>query len=451
MRIPQTSPELGSLIPASEFTPEAFARADLHAFVAHAQRRYWSWDKVRRAARQGGLDPKLAWLAIRISRLGSARHTPLLGHDGATLNYWTPDSIQQEQMLIDRQLGGVLGTDDGAPIDDEMKSRFIVSALMEEAIASSMLEGASTTVRVAKEMLRQGRRPRTRGERMIVNNYAAIRFACGRRAQPLSAEMLIEMQAMLTEGTLDRPDESGRLRRPDEEVLVSDREGNTLRTPPPAEELPQRLRTLCEFANAPDQDERGQFMHPFTRACLLHFQIGFDHPFCDGNGRTARLVFYWSMLSRGYWLFEFLPVSRLIYRSPGQYGRAFLDTEADSFDATYFLAYHARVVSRARDELTAYIRAKRAEQARARALFAAAPDLNTRQQALLMHAVENPSTLYTIESHQTSHAVAYATARADLLGLESMGYLTRRTRGKRFEFSPAPQLIETHRSRFVPR
>ena len=54
--------------------------------------------------------------------------------------------------------------------------RFLVNSLMEEAIRSSQLEGATTSRRVAKEMLRTGREPRDRSERMIANNYRALQF-----------------------------------------------------------------------------------------------------------------------------------------------------------------------------------------------------------------------------------------------------------------------------------
>jgi Fic family protein len=45
---------------------------------------------------------------------------------------------------------------------------------MEEAITSSQLEGAATTREVAKEMIREGRQPRDRSERMILNNYLTM-------------------------------------------------------------------------------------------------------------------------------------------------------------------------------------------------------------------------------------------------------------------------------------
>jgi Fic family protein len=146
------------------------------------------------------------------------------------------------------------------------------------------------------------------------------------------------------------------------------------------------------------------------------------------------------MLHRGYWLFEFLPISNLIYKGPARYAHAYLDTETDEMDATYFLEYHTEIIHRAREDLGKYIRRKQREAAEARRVFSADGGLNHRQQALLLHAVNHPDAVYTIESHQNSHGVAYATARSDLLTLVSNGYLAQRKVGKRLTFSPGQGL-----------
>ena len=58
--------------------------------------------------------------------------------------------------------------------------------------------------------------------------------------------------------------------------------------------------------------------------------LAFIHPFVDGNGRTARSLVYWYMMKKGYWLTEYLSISRIIYRNKAQYEKAFLYTEADA-------------------------------------------------------------------------------------------------------------------------
>jgi len=139
---------------------------------------------------------------------------------------------------------------------------------------------------------------------------------------------------MMTRGTL--PDElCGQLQKPgDERVHVaSNVTGEILHEPPAAKELPARLERLCDFANK--QIEGESFLHPVIRAILVHLWLAYDHPFVDGNGRTARALFYWAMLREGYWLFEFISISMLLKKASAQYGRSFLYTKTDDYDATY--------------------------------------------------------------------------------------------------------------------
>lgn len=350
MRTPETPPAIPKALAGLGRAFEHPLDPVMAEVVAESQRRYRHWDKLRFVASGRGLDPEMVWALVKAGRLANRRPLPFRGMEGERFTYSVPDVAQRELMLIDRQLAGLIGFDTQEPIPDAHKERFIRDSLMEEAISSSMLEGAATTVRVAKEMLRTGRAPRTRGERMVANNYRAIQFIRENVRTPLSREFVIELQRILTTDTLDEPEHAGRFRKSDERVVVQDAYGEVLHEPPAAGELPARIATLCRFANATPRTDEG-FIHPVVRAIILHFQLAYDHPFCDGNGRTARALFYWSMLRAGYWLFEFLPISRLIYQAPSKYARAFLYTETDDLDCTYFVVYHLRLIGQARRDL----------------------------------------------------------------------------------------------------
>lgn len=367
------------------------------------------------------------------------KELPLLGYGGAPLMFNSPDGLQYELMLIDQQLASGLASDEETPPTPAQKDRFIVTALQEEAIASSMLEGAVTTRHEAKDLLKSGRRPRNTGEKMVLNNYRAIQFIREHRSVDLSPDFLLEVQKILTKETLDDPSQVGRFRTDKDLIRVVDaRDNEVMHVPPPAAELADRLKALCSFAN---QLPHGKtFIHPVISACVLHFQLGFDHPFCDGNGRTARALFYWMMLRRGYWLFEFLAISRLIYRAPARYARAFLYCETDSFDVTYFLMYKARIIEAARRDLKTFLSKKQEQIFQARKLFSADGRLNYRQQDILLHAARNADRYFTIAEHQRKFAVAYATARADFLQLAKWKYLKRALFGKRLEFSAGARL-----------
>jgi len=266
---------------------------------------------------------------------------------------------------------------------------------MEEAIASSQLEGAVTTRQVAKRMLREGRRPRSKAERMILNNYNAILKIRECKQDALTPQLIKELYSILTVGTLDDSSSEGQFRNSKDAVVVEDSYSHdVLHNPPPADSIEGRIKEICSFAN----QKTKPFVHPVIKAIILHFALGYVHPFVDGNGRTARAIFYWYMLKHGYWLFEFLPISRLFLRAPSSYARAYLYTENDKGDATYFIHYNLRVIIRAIKELHGYLAKQQEKVSEAAKLLQSRPDLNHRQQSLVYHALKHPDFVYTISA-----------------------------------------------------
>jgi len=446
MRKPKPPPNWNELLEqkCAEDIGKVQRDPELAELLRRCESSYWPWQKLRFRVQGKPVKPEVFWLSAKISRSSRFKKLPLFGYDRAPLRFNVPDVLQHELMLIDQQLAGGLVSGDDSPPAESQREKFIINAIQEEAIASSMLEGAITTRQEAKQMLRAGRRPRSRGEQMVLNNYQAIQFIREHRNSPLSPEFLIELQRILTDKTLDPPDQVGRFRTQDEPIkVIDDRDGEILHVPPPASELADRLKALCDFGNRPPHGK--DFIHPVIAACVLHFQLAFDHPFCDGNGRTARALFYWMMLHSGYWLFEYLPISRLINLSPGKYARAFLYTETDEFDVTYFLMYKARIIEKARQDLRTYIAAKQEHVVDARRLFTSDSRLNHRQRDIILHAARNPDRYFTIAEHQRQNGITYATSRTDFLNLVKWKYLKNVPVGKRFEFIAGPKISELER------
>lgn len=278
---------------------------------------------------------------------------------------------------------------------------------------------------------------------MILNNYRTMQHVLQIRDRELTRDLLFEIHRMVTDGTLDSPSAAGRFRRTDERIVVADERDDVLHDPPPAEELDGRVDAMCRFANG---HTPGGFLHPLIRSMVLHFWLAYDHPFVDGNGRTARALFYWSMLRQGYWLFEYVTISRIILRAPVKYGRAFLHTETDDNDLTYFLLYHAAVIREAIDDLCRDIERRAERLADALKDLRGLTALNHRQRDLVGHALRRPGQAYTIEGHKNSHGVVYETARSDLLDLAERGLLRKRKVGKAWVFTPAADLEERLRA-----
>jgi Fic family protein len=197
------------------------------------------------------------------------------------------------------------------------------------------------------------------------------------------------------------------------------------------------MKAMIDFANGKDKKT---FIHPVVRSVLLHFWLAYDHPFVDGNGRTARALFYWSMLKHGYWLSEYLSISKILKKAPLRYSRAFLYTETDDNDATYFLLFQLSVIRQAIKELHSYLKHKMAEIRATESMIKTSAHFNHRQLEVISHALKRPNAEYTLEGHATSHRVSHETARADLYDLERKKLFVRRKQGRVFYFSAVPDL-----------
>ncbi|MFI5336636.1 MAG: Fic family protein, partial [Opitutales bacterium] len=397
---------------------------------------YLHWDQLRHKTPPEGLSAEDWWLGTKMERMGAMHDVPLLSKEGTSFAFSLPESVLAELYEIDVGAGRSLGLPE--PITNpQTKDQYLMRSLMEEAITSSQLEGAVTTREVAKELIRTGRPPRDTSERMILNNFVTMQHITELKAGPLTPERVFEIHRMVTDGTLDDPTAAGRFRHPGEHRVVADAYGEVFHEPPKAEELPWRLRAMCDFANGESPD---YFVHPAIRAIILHFWLAYDHPFVDGNGRTARALFYWAMLHHGYWLFEFISISHILRQAPAQYSRSFLYTETDDNDLTYFIVAQARVIRAAIDALDVYLDRKSREQQELDLRVRALDLFNHRQGELIRHALKHPHHQYTIAAHQQSHRIVYQTARSDLLDLQRWGLLSRKRKGKLFVFQVPPDL-----------
>lgn len=440
MRLPSTPPTLQELVLGFKDADDAIARLQAvtrAGFRPTVGDRYHHWAKLSHLKAPAGFTHREWWLGLKLARSALLRPLPLLDTRGQPFRVGMVDPLLEMQHQIDSDANVHLVAPEGR-LSSKMRDRVLLTSLMEESITSSQLEGAATTRKVAKEMLSAGRKPRNHSERMIFNNFHTMQWLREQTDQELTPEMVFELHRRMTVDTLDDATAAGRFRTEHEPIVV-EYKGEIYHEPPAAKELPQRLEVMCEFANGRTPD---YFVHPVVRAVLLHFWLAYDHPFVDGNGRTARALFYWSMLSQGYGLCEFLPISRKIKESPSRYAKAFLYSETDENDATYFLLYHVDVLRRALVDLGVYMRRTAAERNVLEKKLAAGADLNHRQKDVLAHALKNPDDVLTISAHRARHRVVYQTARTDLLELQRLGLLEMRKVKKTFEFS-TPRDLES--------
>ena len=282
------------------------------------------------------------------------------------------------------------------------------------------MEGAATTRKVAKEMLRKQMIPRDKSLQMIHNNYQTIQFIVDHKNVPLTEDLLLQVHRLMTDKTMQHPDDAGRFRSNNEVVVENGITHEVVHIPPSYEEIPRFVGKLCRFFN---EKNSKQFVHPIIRGIIIHFMISYVHPFPDGNGRTARAMFYWYMLKEGYWLTEYLSISRVIAQSKKSYEKAFLYTEADGMDIGYFVAYNLRVLEQSFKQLQNYIKRKQDEK-KAASVYLRTGDFNERQAQIIQMFAEDQATLITVKDLQIKFGISPTTAKSDIVGLLNKGIVS---------------------------
>lgn len=372
------------------------------------------WDTIKYKRCPEGCTPQQLWTYVKAARVKSMMS--VWGKYGITLTL--TNQMQRMCHEIDMNWGGSWGTD--SIIGDENKEQYLVGSLMEEAIYSSQMEGAATIRKVAKEMLRKKMTPKDKSQQMIANNYQTIQFIVSHKDALLTPELLLQIHQLMTEHTMQNPQEAGCFRSNNDVVVENGITHETVHIPPTYEEIPNFVEDLCRFFNEQDAP---QFIHPIIRGIIIHFMVAYVHPFADGNGRTARALFYWYMLKQGYWLTEYLSISRVIAKSKKSYEKAFLYTEADGMDMGYFVAYNMRVLQQSFKQLQDYIKRKQ-EEKRAANSFLRIGNINARQAQIIKMFADDSNLVVTIADLQAKFLVSPTTAKADVVGLMNMGLLS---------------------------
>lgn len=401
-----------------------------------SERRYLYWDKARFVNPIPGFTDVESWMFIRQFRQLTSNRTPIKDKQGNYFTYHRMEYFDEALRDIDMHAGGLLLSDrPSQPIETE-RQKYLVRGIVEEAISSSQLEGADTSSRYAKKMLTENIKPRNKSDQMILNNYLVMQQIEHKyKDEPMTIFLLKELQSELVHKTLDHEFTPGEFRRDTDNIIVG-YEDKIAHTPPSAAFVAKELERLVSYTN-----DDSNFVHPVIKAIQLHFWIGYLHPFPDGNGRLARALFYWYLFRHNYWAMAYLPISSLLKRSPKSYTYAYIYSEQDGCDFTYFLDFHIRTILKSIDKFKEYIEQKVAEGSNVTAIITAKyPSLNTRQTSALHHLLNDDQNYTSAKSYSMINSITRRTAYSDLKELRDLGLVEAKTVGQIVQYYASAKL-----------
>ena len=397
-----------------------------------------------------GITREEGWAIVRLHRSSVAKRLPFQSKAGQSITVALTDGLHAAVRRVSAHRNLIragIPENPHSELPEEMRT-FGLKALIDEAYCSAVIEGAVSTRKDARRMIREEATPRDHSERMILNNYrAGKKMAEQWIHEPMSPALLCEIQKTLTEETLEDPADWGQFRSGPVHV-VDEQTQEVVHTGPDPDELPARIEQLCEFANYENSDDPVPVL---VRACLLHYQLAYDHPFGDGNGRTARWLFLWRLLRcPEYWWVAMLSISRMTSQGRQDYYDSFRFAQSDGDDATYLVRHQLAAMEREMDRFARFLTRRRDLRIHLREFIPRHEDLNSRQTALLEHAMNAKEPVYTQPVHRAFHDVTQPTAREDLERLVTWGLLERRE-GRPIRYIPTELLAQARRAHHAAR
>lgn len=395
------------------------SNSDFSKLVDDVNEDYLYWSKSKYKAPKG-IPPELLWAAVKIKRsAGRTIRTPI-----ADFKFLFTSKMEKLCFEICEAIGDQYHK--GSLINSAKDFEFLMQTeLSDEAISSSIMEGAVTTRRAALDIIKRKEPPRDISERMVWNNYRAMHFILANCDKEMDEALLLELHRIVTECTLENPDYEIRFRK-DEDVRVVDTSmSEVVHTPPSFGMIASTIDWLCKFINGQSSD----FINPVIRGIVAHYTLSYLHPFVDGNGRTARALFYFCMAKAGYTFVKYISISSKISVSKSRYEASFRECESDNLDIGYFILYNLEAASCAIEWVRGKIEMSK-EQARRQSAM-----LNSSlspKQSEIMGKMTSGEWLYADAASVCCQlSVSHPTAMKLLRELVNLGLLTRAGQGHR--------------------
>ena len=382
-------------------TADIISNSVYYSLINKINNDYLYFDKVKYHVPEG-ISKEDFWSAIKLSRLGNT-----ITFGPFSFHYKLTDKMSELLYKFDKSL-----FNDFKILKEQ--SYYQQSSIIEEAIASSKMEGATTTRVIAKQMILKNAKPKDISERMIMNNYKTIDFIKNHKDDDLTTTLILNIHRSITDSTLNNSLFEGHFRDSNDIFVVNGITGDVAHEPPSYKLICSLIESVCEFAN-----NQKSFIHPILKAIIIHFMISYIHPFVDGNGRTARALFYWYLIKNDYSIIEFLSISKIIYRSKNQYEKSFIYSELDDLDIGYFITYNLKALDKSYEELIGYIEKKQ----KAETFIIRNQNINDRQNQILNLYIDNPNIIFTSKDLEKYLDKTVKTIRSDLNHLVSLGLL----------------------------
>lgn len=221
-----------------------------------------------------------------------------------------------------------------APLIPKWEINLRKEAILNSAHASTAIEGNSLNIEDVSA-LANGREimARRKDKQEVLNYLNALKKIPYFSTNPLELEDLLEIHKILTNDTLESPEDVGVLRN--KQVYIGRSDGSVVFMPPATEEVPNLINNFLDWFNSDEVLN----INPIIVAGLTHYELVRIHPFIDGNGRTARVIATLVLYKFGFDLKRFFTLDDYYDMDRQSYYHALGNVNQETLDLTQWLEY----------------------------------------------------------------------------------------------------------------
>lgn len=303
-------------------------------------------------------------------------------------------------------------------------NEFVLDATIEEAITSAIYEGANSTRAKAKKLIESKKIPKDKDEWMLYNNYHAMIWIKQTQKHSVNLDVFKELHGIVTTNTLTGDDInfSGRFRN--DKVFVYSTSGE-MKHEGVAHELLEK--TINEAIDITIKNDR--YFPKLLEGIILHYFSSYIHPFFDGNGRTARALFYFKAIKNDLKFIELLSISAYLKAHGKQYEKSFEKVVESDLDLTYFIDFNLDALLEALKKVS-----DKVDHLLKINSLKASLSLTGNQVGLLQRLALHKFRKYDIETYADSIKKSREIARQELKHLVNLGLLEETKESKKFVY-----------------
>ncbi|MFL8674188.1 Fic family protein [Clostridioides sp. GD02404] len=268
-----------------------------------------------------------------------------------------------------------------------------------ESYYSSVIEGAFSTRKIAKSIIRGKMKPSNKSEYMIYNNHRALEYGLDNLDNLYSHKFIYNLHHILGENCLDSEEYEYRT----EKVYVCDSKGEIIHTgldPLKIYNFMDELITFMENSKVND----------LVKSTIIHFYFVYVHPFSDGNGRTSRALSYLYLINKGYDTFKEFSISYMISKNRTKYYKAILDVENKGYNLTVFIEFMLKSIIQSINEMRDMHDRKSLESVLKEELFENDITLSATEEHILKYICSKDNYSMTLENYIKKNKSRYLKA-----------------------------------------